>query len=357
MTFGLWGTETYLCDALRGGTNMTTLAISIVLPCRNEAHFIDHCLTSVFEFEPVEGGFEVLVVDGRSTDGTREKLANWEARHPEVRMLDNPRGIVPTAMNIGIRAAHGKLLVRLDVHSTYPRDYLRRCVETYQRTSADNVGGMMITMARGTSRGAMLVQALTTHRFGVGDSEFRLGAKEGPADTVPYGCFPLSLFDRAGLYDERLVRNQDYEMNCRIRRLGGVIWMNPEIAIRYYNQATLSGLLKQAVTTSAWNVWMWYIAPYTFTPRHIIPGLFAATLILAGCLSFLSLTGLVLLGSILLPYALRPRRIGTAGKEIRVVASATTPVLFLHLSHFLWNRNALGSSENAHAISARSTST
>jgi hypothetical protein len=218
-------------------------------------------------------------------------------------MLDNPRGIVPTAMNIGIRAAHGKLLVRLDVHSTYPRDYLRRCVETYQRTSADNVGGMMITMARGTSRGAMLVQALTTHRFGVGDSEFRLDAKEGPADTVPYGCFPLSLFDRAGFYDERLVRNQDYELNCRIRRLGGVIWMNPEIAIRYYNQATLSGLLKQAITTSAWNVWMWYIAPYTFTPRHIIPGLFAATLILAGCLSFLYLSGLVILGSILLPYA------------------------------------------------------
>jgi hypothetical protein len=137
----------------------------------------------------------------------------------------------------------------------------------------------------------------------VGDSEFRLGAREGPADTVPYGCMPMNVFERAGLYDERLVRNQDYELNCRIRRLGGVVWMNPAIVIKYYNQATLSGLMRQAITTSAWNTWMWHLAPYSFTLRHAIPGVFAATLIISVIASFVSVLAPVLLGAILLPYA------------------------------------------------------
>jgi succinoglycan biosynthesis protein ExoA len=283
---------------------MTTPCVSVVLPCRNEIQFIDDCLASVYDFEPVEGGFEVIVVDGNSTDGTQEKLAAWQTRHPDLRVLDNPRGIVPTAMNIGIRAARGELLIRLDAHSTYARDYLCRCVATAHQTAADNVGGIMVTMPRGKTPGARLVRALTTHRFGVGDSEFRLGSTEGPADTVPYGCFPRSVFEWAGFYDERLVRNQDYELNCRIRRLGGVVWMNPAIAISYYNQATLHGLLKQAITTSAWNAWMWYLAPYSFTVRHAIPGLFVAALLGAAVLSLVSLQGLTVLGAILLPYTI-----------------------------------------------------
>jgi succinoglycan biosynthesis protein ExoA len=283
---------------------MTAPCISIVLPCRNEVQFIDDCLASVYDFEPVEGGSEVIIVDGKSTDGTREKLAAWQARHPDLLILDNPRGIVPSAMNIGIRAARGELVVRLDAHSTYARDYLRRCVGTYRQTAADNVGGVMMTMPRGKSLGAMLVRALTTHRFGVGDSEFRLGTIEGPADTVPYGCFPRTVFDRAGMYDERLVRNQDYELNCRIRRLGGVVWMNPAIAISYYNQATLHGLMRQAITTSAWNAWMWYLAPYSFAFRHIIPGAFVAALCIAAIASIVSPAGLEMLGAIMIPYAL-----------------------------------------------------
>ncbi len=283
---------------------MKSPRISIVLPCRNEVAFVDRCLASVFEFEQVEGGFEVLIVDGLSQDGTRGKIAAWQETHPEIRMLDNPRGIVPTAMNIGIGAARGELLLRLDMHATYPGNYLRLCVEANRRTSADNVGGVMMTLPRGSSRSAVVVQAMTTHRFGVGNAEFRLGAPEGPADTVPYGCFPMSIFARVGLYDERLVRNQDYEMNCRIRRLGGVVWMNPEIKVFYYNQSTLRGLIQQAITTSMWNTWMWYVAPYAFAYRHMIPGIFVAAVLCCLLLTSFVPWGSYLLGAILLPYAL-----------------------------------------------------
>ena len=129
-----------------------------------------------------------------------------------------------------------------------------------------------------------------------------MGALEGPADTVPFGCFHASLFQRIGLFDERLVRNQDYEMNCRIRHRGGVVWLNPAIQARYYNQGTLRGVLRQAFGTSQWNVWMWYVAPYSFALRHSIPGWFFAALLIGGALVPFTWMGAVILAGTGIPY-------------------------------------------------------
>ena len=283
-------------------TNITPV-VSIIIPCRNEAHFIDRCLESVFAFEPVDGDFEVLVVDGLSNDATREKLAEWKLREPRLHVLDNPARIVPIAMNIGIRAARGQWLVRLDAHSEYPPDYLRLCIETSNYTGAENVGGVFITQPRGNTLQARLVQALTTHRFGVGQSDYRLDAQEGSADTVPYGCYRREVLERIGLFDERLVRNQDYELNRRLLHNGGQIWCNPKIQVFYYNQGTLRGLYRQALFTGQWNPWTWYVAPYAFAPRHAIPGAFVMALLGALLLSLVApRRGLPLIALILAPY-------------------------------------------------------
>lgn len=270
-------------------------AISLIIPCRNEARFIDKFLKSVFSFDPVPGGIEVIVVDGMSDDGTRDVLAQWILRRPNLKVLDNPDRIVPTAMNIGIKASKGDWIVRLDAHSEYPKDYLRLCLETSQRTGADNVGGVVITMPRSDSAQAKLVQALTTHRFGVGNAEFRLNASEGPADTVPYGCYRREIFDQIGLYDNRLARNQDYELNRRLLRAGKRIWLNPKIKVFYYNQGSLRGLLRQAFFTAQWNAWMWYIAPYTLALRHVIPSLFVLALLSTILISYFFTWGAFLL--------------------------------------------------------------
>jgi glycosyltransferase involved in cell wall biosynthesis len=246
-------------------------AVTVILPTRNEAGFIDRCLTSIFAADPVPGGIEVLVVDGMSDDGTRQILAEWGRGHPNLRVLDNPQRVVPTAMNIGIRAGRGEWIVRLDAHSEYPSNYLKLCLGTSQRTGADNVGGSCITLSKDDSRQGKLVRALTTHPFGVGNAGFRIGAREGRVDTVPYGCYHRKVFERIGWYDERLVRNQDYELNCRLRQAGGCIWYNPAISLFYYNQSTLKGLLRQAFVTGQWNPWMWFVAPYSFTWRHAVP--------------------------------------------------------------------------------------
>jgi succinoglycan biosynthesis protein ExoA len=246
---------------------------------------------------------EVLVVDGMSDDGTREKLEAWCRRQPGVRVLDNPQRVVPTAMNIGIRAARGKWIIRADAHAEYPADYFVRCLLVSQRTEADNVGGGVITAAREDNAPAELVRALTTHPFGVGNAGFRTGAREGPADTVVFGCYRREVFDRIGLYDERLVRNQDYELNSRLRKAGGTIWYDPTICALYHNQATLKGLLRQALVTAQWNPWMWYVAPYSLAWRHVLPAVFVGVILGALVLCLIAPRwGLLALAVILLPY-------------------------------------------------------
>lgn len=276
--------------------------VSIIVPCRNEIAFIDRCLSSVFQFEGIDENVEVLVIDGLSDDGTKERLAEWKQINPSILILDNPGKIVPTAMNIGIKAARGQILLRLDAHSEYPPNYLRLCVDTSNRTQAENVGGIIITELGTNTREARLVQALTTHSFGVGNSNFRIGGQEGRTDTVPFGCYRRQVFDEVGYYDERLVRNQDYELNRRIIRGGGLIWCNPAIQIRYYNQKRIGGLLKQAYITASWNPWMWYVAPYSFQPRHSVPGIFIMALLVFSLLGTKFKVARGLVGIILLPY-------------------------------------------------------
>ncbi len=251
--------------------------VSILIPCLNEFHFIQSCLSSVLEFSiPAATELrEIFVIDGGSTDGTPDVVREMALTDERIRLLQNPGRIQSTALNIGVRAASGDYIVRLDAHSAYPRDYLNSTLETSLRTGCDNVGGLFVTQRRGGSYNASVIQALTTHKFGVGDAGYRTGAQEGPADTVPYGCFRRELFDRIGLFDERLVRAQDYEMNRRIIAAGGCIWRNPAIHVRYFPQPDfISFIRKQVVYEAPYNAYLWYLAPYAFAARHAITGAF-----------------------------------------------------------------------------------
>lgn len=276
--------------------------VSVIMPVRNEAAFIERSLSSLLAQDYPMSQVEILVADGMSEDGTRKTVEDYTRRFPSVHLVDNPGRIVPTALNTAILAAHGQWLIRLDAHSIYPPDYIRLCVETARRTGADNVGGVFITLPRDESRQALLVQAITTSRFGVGNAEYRLDVREGPADTVPYGCFRREVFTDIGLFDERLVRNQDYEFNRRLTSAGKRVWLSPEIKVKYYNQATLAGLFRQAFGTGKWNPWTWFVAPYAFAPRHIVPGLFVLGLLIGTGLAVLAPWGRLVLVTIFAPY-------------------------------------------------------
>ena len=312
-----------------------TPSVSVVIPVRNEAALIKRSLSSVMAQDYLMSQVEVLIVDGMSTDGTRQIVEDivrtrgrgsggggrGHERNPapgtgrptpevpslgvlggSIRLLDNPGRIVPKALNLAIREARGRWLVRLDAHSVYPPDYVRRCIETAESTGEDNVGGVIETLPRDGSLGARLVQALSTSSFGVGGARFRVGGKEGPADTVVFGCFRREVFDEVGLFDERLVRNQDYEFNRRLKAAGKRIWLNPAIKVQYYNQATLGGLFRQAFGTGKWNRWMWYVAPYAFAARHAVPGLFVLCLLVVLGSSFIVYRSWIALAVVLVPY-------------------------------------------------------
>ena len=232
-----------------------TELVSIVVPCRNEEGLIADCIASMLAFDlPEHIQIEVLVLDGLSEDQTVIKLRSIMKKDARVKLFTNPGKIQSTAINIALKEAQGEWILRLDAHSTYPQNYLKLCYETMLRTGADNVGGIVISTARNNRYGANLVQAITTHKFGVGNSGFRTGMKAGAADTVPYGFFRKSIFDTIGLFDERLVRAQDYEYNCRIIKSGGTVWLNPEIQLVYYNQPSLWLFLKKQLLQDAKNI-------------------------------------------------------------------------------------------------------
>lgn len=278
--------------------------VTIIIPTRNEERFIEKCIRSVLNFENInESDHEILVIDGRSSDKTREIVNTQFSDFPNIRLIDNPGIIQSSALNIGIKQAKGDFIMRLDAHCIYPPDYLGKLTETALRTNSDNTGGMIITHPGGPSYGAELVQALTTHKFGVGNSGFRTGAKEGAADTVPFGFFKREVFDKIGYFNDKLIRCQDYEFNCRMIKNNLKIWMNPEIISHYYNQPDLlSFLKKQFFKEAPYNPYMWYLAPYTFALRHAITGIFAISFIAGVVLSCVFTWAKILFAGVMMLY-------------------------------------------------------
>src|SRR5688572_7628844 len=198
--------------------------VTVILPCRNEARYIGPCLDSILAGAYPADLLEILVVDGHSTDETRALVKDYAARHPQVRLLDNPARIVPTALNIGIRAATGDVIARMDAHVIYPPEYLPRLVAALEESGADNVGGCVITLPADGTATAQAIAIALGQPFGVGNSHFRIGSPKARfVDTVPFGCFRRELFNRVGMFDEELVRNQDDEFNARIISRGGKI--------------------------------------------------------------------------------------------------------------------------------------
>lgn len=215
-------------------------SVSIVVPCRNEQRYIVECLDSILACDYPRDRLEVLVVDGMSDDGTRQILTDYATRHPEVRMLDNPRRITPVALNVAIRAARGEIIVRMDAHVVYPTNYVSRLVAALDEFGADNAGAVLRTLpANQTAMGRAIAIGMS-HPFGVGTSYFRIGTAEPRwVDTIAFFCIRKSTFDRVGLFDEELIRHQDGEFNARLIKAGGRILLIPDVVSYYYARSTL----------------------------------------------------------------------------------------------------------------------
>lgn len=248
--------------------------MTIVVPCRNEADFIGSfldCLCRQVGLDPLP---EIIIADGCSDDGTRGVIENYRSKLPGIHIIENPDLIVSTGLNLAILRARGEFIVRMDVHTTYADDYCSTCLATIRRTGAANVGGPARTRANGLI--AQVIASAYGSRFAVGGARFHFANYEGEVDTVPYGCWRRETLIEIGLFDEKLVRNQDDELNFRLRRAGGVIWQDPGIRSWYHPRNSFVRLFRQYYQYGFWKpvVIGKHGAPASL--RHLVPAGFVA---------------------------------------------------------------------------------
>jgi succinoglycan biosynthesis protein ExoA len=260
--------------------------VSVIVPCYNEEATIHLLLESIDRQTFQHDQFEVIIADGFSKDKTRQVIAQFHETHPDlhIRLVDNPKRIIPSALNCAIKAALGKYIVRLDAHSMPYPDYIERCFQDLEADCGDNVGG--IWEIRPGFKGyenpswiARGIAAATTHPLGVGDALYRYANKAQYVDTVPFGAFERILIERIGLFDETLLTNEDYEFNVRIRQSGGKIWLDPAIRSIYFARSTLSSLVQQYWRYGYWKGRMLHRYPNTLRWRQVLPPLFVASFI------------------------------------------------------------------------------
>jgi glycosyltransferase involved in cell wall biosynthesis len=244
--------------------------VSIIMPVRNEAAYIERSLGAVLGQDYPADRLEILVVDGMSTDGTQEHVLTKRATDPRLRLIDNPRRIVAPGLNLGIRQARGDVIVRVDGHCEIARDYVRRCVEHLLADGVEAVGGPIETI--GETDEARAIALAMSSWFGVGGSAFRT-VKDRPllVETVAFPAYTRKTLARLGPFDEELVRNQDDEYNYRLLKQGGRILLSPDIRSRYYSRSSLRSLWRQYYQYGFWKVRVMQKHPRQMRLRQFVP--------------------------------------------------------------------------------------
>ena len=259
--------------------------VSVIVPVLNEEKIIREFISSlVAQTFPVDM-MEWIMIDGGSSDRTAEVIGEYANEYPLILLHNDGKG-TPHSLNMGIMNSTGKYIVRLDAHTIYPPEYIERCVWYLDNTDADNVGGSVETVAEGFI-GSGIAHMLSS-RFGVGGSEFRTGGSAGFVDTVPFGAFRREVFDRIGLFNEKLLRSEDNDINARIRKSGGKIYLANDIISEYHCRDTVSGVLRYGVQNGNAVFRTVLSNPKAMSIRHFIPFLFVLSLLVLpvlGCFS------------------------------------------------------------------------
>lgn len=321
--------------------------VSVIIPCLNEEEFIGQCLESLISCNYDMAKVEILVVDGMSVDKSREIVESLSRKYPIIKLLDNPRKVTPSALNIGIKAANGRIIFRADAHAKYPKDYIDKCVKALNEYSADNVGGCLWVVPRSNTRMGKAIALTYTHYFGSGNAEYKVGKGMGPkyVDTVPFGCYRREIFDKIGFFNENLHRSQDIEFNNRLRRAGGKILLLHDLHIVYYIRSGLRSYINHNYLDGKWVIYPYIFVREPVNFRHIIPLItvtVSLNLVIFGVFSkkfrvmFLFLCGIYVLVNVIFSFQL-------AYKERNIALAPLCSFAFLvrHLAYGLGSLVAL----------------
>jgi glycosyltransferase involved in cell wall biosynthesis len=265
--------------------------VSIIIPCRNEEKYIGRCLDSIILQDFPKENFEILIIDGTSEDKTREIVERYKIQNTryKIQILNNPRKYTSFGLNIGLREARGKIIIRMDAHADYQKDYVSKCVKYLKEQNADNVGGIMKTLPADKTIQARAIADCLSHFFGAASS-FRLGSKKvREVDTVFGGCYKKEVFEKIGEFNEKLTRSQDLEFNLRLKAAGGKIILVPDIVSFYYPSAHLGDFLRHNFSDGIWVTYPLKFGIRIFKLRHLLPLIFTTIVLLSLILGFFSI--------------------------------------------------------------------
>ena len=320
--------------------------VSIIVPCYNEETTIRHLLDAVFAQIYPRAQMELVISDGLSTDRTRAVIAEFQKEHADltVRVVDNSARTIPSGLNQAIRESRGEIIVRLDAHSMPIPEYVERCVSALEAGKGENVGGVWDIRAGADTWIAESISFAAAHPLGVGDAMYRLNAKAGAVDTVPFGSFRRSLIERIGAFDETLLSNEDYEFNTRVRESGGTVWLDPAIRSVYFSRSTLKKLAVQYWRYGFWKLKMLRRYPHTLRWRQALPPVFVFLLFVLIVLSlFVGLTRYILAAQVLFYFI----ALGSAGLKLAIEKGKGFILIGLPLAimtmHIFWGAGFLWS--------------
>lgn len=233
---------------------------------------------------------EIILVDGMSTDNTRKIVAGYVKQYPFIRLIDNPYRIAPWAMNIGVKESKGDIIMRLDAHATYEKNYFSSLAYGITKYNADNIGSVCKTDVLNKTAKTLAIREVLSNKFGVGNSTFRTGIEGAQeVETVPFGCWKRDVFSKYGFYDVRLVRNQDIELNKRIIRGGGKIIIVPDTFCTYLARETFKALAKNNFGNGKWNILTVYYTKEmrSLSLRHFVPLAFILSVLIPSIVGFI----------------------------------------------------------------------
>lgn len=278
--------------------------VSVIVPVYNEAWYIESCLEGIVQQTYPAERLEVLVVDGMSTDCTREIIRNVAQAYPFIRLLDNPMKVTSEAVNIGVRASSGQMIAIVGGHSVISPSYIAKAVSYLSRPD-QRIGGVGPTL-KNVGKGLLgnLVAHALSSPFGVGNSRFRFSKKSQFVDTIAYGTYRRGIFDEVGLWDTGLVRNQDIEFNHRVRQAGWRLLLAPDMGCKYYTRTTMRGFVSQNYGNGYWNALTFSQRPSSLSWRHFVPLAFVLGLLLTTVAALVVPWGWLSLLAIVLPYSM-----------------------------------------------------
>jgi succinoglycan biosynthesis protein ExoA len=260
--------------------------VSVIVPMRNEERYIGGCLRGLAAQDYPRDRFEVLVVDGDSTDGSRrvvEEIARETGLH--VRLLSNRRRSTPCGLNVGIAQARGEIIARVDAHAQAEPSFLAESVAALRESGADVVGGPIRSAGAGLVGGAIALAMSSP--FGVGNAAFRYSREEQFTDTVPFPAYRRSVFDRIGPFAEDIEWGEDDEFHYRLGDAGGRILLTPRIASTYFTRSSLASVARQYFRYGRVKVEVLRRHPRRMRVRQLVPGAFVLGLAITGSLATL----------------------------------------------------------------------